>query len=190
MNKSLMQIGQQLSAIWKELGFNQRVSIVVAGMAVIGGLAGIFSWSNRVEYTMLFGNLAEAEAGKVVAALDEAKVDYRVRNGSIMVPADQVHRLRMQLATKGVPGGGQTGFSLFDKPNFGISDFVQRVNYLRAIQGELSTTISKVDGIDSAQVALFMPEKAGWELKASFQSPSHIAITIGARENDDPDGHA
>jgi hypothetical protein len=48
----------------------------------------------------------------------------------------------------------------------------------------------KDDGIDSAQVALFMPEKAGWELKASFQSPSHIAITIGARENDDPDGHA
>jgi flagellar M-ring protein FliF len=180
MNKSLVQLGQQLSAIWKELGFNQRVSIVVAGLAVIAGLAGIATWSNRVEYSVLFGNLGDAEAGKVIAALDEAKVDYRVRNGSILVPADQVHRLRMQLVSKGIPGGGKTGFSLFDKPNFGISDFVQRVNYTRAIQGELGSTIGQVDGIEHAEVLLVMPEN---RLLVEYQKKPSASVFIKLRGN-------
>ena len=180
MNKSLVQLGQQLSAIWKELGFNQRVSIVVAGLAVIAGLAGIATWSNRVEYSVLFGNLGDAEAGKVIAALDEAKVDYRVRSGSILVPADQVHRLRMQLVSKGIPGGGKTGFSLFDKPNFGISDFVQRVNYTRAIQGELGSTIGQVDGIEHAEVLLVMPEN---RLLVEYQKKPSASVFIKLRGN-------
>lgn len=181
MNKSLTQLGQQLSAIWKELGFNQRVSIIVAGLAVMLGLGGIVMWSNRVDYVVLFGSLGDAEAAKVVAALDESKVPYRLRNGgTITVPADKVHQMRIQLAGKGIPGGGTSGFSLFDKPNFGISDFVQRVNYLRAVQGELSQTISKMEGIDTAQVLLVMPEN---RLLVEYQKKPSASVFLKLRGN-------
>jgi flagellar M-ring protein FliF len=180
MNNSLALIAKQLTAIWKELGLNQKISIVLSALVVIGGLLAIGLWSSRVDYAVLFGNLGDAEAGKVVAALDESKVPYRLRSGSILVPSDQVHRLRMQLVTKGIPGGGSAGFSLFDKPNFGISDFVQRVNYMRAIQGELSMTISKVDGIESAQVLLVMPEN---RLLVEYQKKPSASVFLKLRGN-------
>lgn len=181
MNNSFQELLQQLASVWKEIGINQRVSIVLAGLVVLLGLSGIAVWSSREDYTVLFGNLAEAEASKVINALDEGKIPYKVRGGgSISVPADKVHSLRIQLAGKGIPGGGATGFSLFDKPNFGISDFVQRVNYLRAIQGELSQTISRVDGIDSAQVLLVMPEN---RLLVEYQKKPSASVFLKLRGN-------
>ena len=120
-------------------------------------------------------------ASKVVNALEEAKIPYKARSGgTISVPADKVHSLRIQLAGKGIPGGGTTGFSLFDKPNFGISDFVQRINYLRAIQGELSQTISRVDGIESAQVMLVMPEN---RLLVEYQKKPSASVFLKLRGN-------
>lgn len=181
MNNTFQELWQQLGAVWKEIGINQRISIVLAGLVVLLGLTGVAVWSSREDYAVLFGNLAEAEASKVINALDEAKVPYKVRGGgSISVPADKVHSLRIQLAGKGIPGGGTTGFSLFDKPNFGISDFVQRVNYLRAIQGELSQTISRVDGIESAQVMLVMPEN---RLLVEYQKKPSASVFLKLRGN-------
>ena len=181
MNNSFQELWQQLVAVWKEVGAAQRISIVLAGLVVLIGLAGVAVWSSREDYAVLYGNLGEAEAAKVVNALDEAKVPYKVRGGgTISVPADKVHPLRIQLAGKGIPGGGTTGFSLFDKPNFGISDFVQRVNYLRAIQGELSQTISRVDGIESAQVMLVMPEN---RLLVEYQKKPSASVFLKLRGN-------
>ena len=114
MNNSFQELLQQLASVWKEVGINQRVSIVLAGLVVLLGLAGTAVWSSREDYAVLFGNLAEAEASKVINALDEAKIPYKVRGGgSISVPADKVHSLRIQMAGKGIPGGGTTGFSRF-----------------------------------------------------------------------------
>src|SRR5204862_3036282 len=93
--------------------------------------------------------------------LDDAKVPYRITRGggTIMVPSDKVHVMRMQLAAKGVPRPGDgVGFEIFDKPNFGISDFVQRANYIRALQGELARTIAQIDQVDSARVMVVLPE--------------------------------
>ena len=78
--------------------------------------------------------------------------------GAILVPADKVYTMRMQLASKGIPQGDGVGFEIFDKPNFGISDFVQRANYLRALQGELSRTISQLDEVKAARVMIVLPE--------------------------------
>ncbi|HZQ48595.1 MAG TPA: flagellar basal-body MS-ring/collar protein FliF, partial [Verrucomicrobiae bacterium] len=117
-------------------------------------------WSSRVDYALLYGKLDEAEASKVIAALDEAKVPYKVSRagGSILVPSDKVYQLRMQMAGKGIPRGEGVGFEIFDKANFGISDFVQRANYTRAVQGELARTISQLDQVESARVMIVMPE--------------------------------
>jgi flagellar M-ring protein FliF len=78
--------------------------------------------------------------------------------GSILVPSDKVYAMRMQLAGRGIPSGDGVGFEIFDKANFGISDFVQRANYTRAIQGELARTISQIDEVQSARVMIVMPE--------------------------------
>ncbi len=161
MNATPAQFGQQLLTVWKELGLNQRVSILVAGLALIGGLVGVGLWSARPDFALLYGRLDEAESAKVIAALNDAKVPYKITQpgGGIMVPADKVYLMRWQLASKGI--GRNTsgvGFEIFDKPAFGISDFVQRANYQRAIKGELERTIAQVNGIESAQVMIVMPE--------------------------------
>jgi flagellar M-ring protein FliF len=160
MKNGLGQLPQQLLGIWKQLGLNQRLSLVLAAMLVLAGLAGLVFWSSRADYGLLYGRLDDAEAAKVIAALDEAKVPYRVSRGggSISVPVDKVHVVRMQLAAKGIPRGEGVGFEIFDKPNFGLSDFVQHANYLRAVQGELARTISQVDSIEMARVMIVMPE--------------------------------
>lgn len=160
MNQQFLQLGRQLAAIWKQLGLNQRISIVVAGLVVLAGLGGLVFWSSRPDYSLLYGKLDQTEAARVIAALEEQKVPYQLSkgNGSILVPADKVHQVRMQLAGKGIPRGEGVGFEIFDKPNFGISDFVQRANYLRAVQGELARTISQLDQVESARVMIVMPE--------------------------------
>lgn len=158
MNSNLLQLARQLGAIWRQLGLNQKVSVVLAGVAVLGGLGGLAFWSNQVPYELLYGKLDDAEASRVAAALDEAKIPYRPGPGTIYVPSDRKHQVRMQLAARGIPKGDGVGFEVFDKPNFGISDFVQRANYLRAVQGELSRTISQLEEVETAKVMVVMPE--------------------------------
>ncbi len=151
---------QQLRKLWGQLGLNQRVSLAVAVLAVIGGMAGLFLWARQPSMQLLYGRLAEKDVSEVVAAVQAANIRYELGAGgsSIYVPAGEVHKLRMQLAGKGIPSGEGVGFEVFDRPNFGISDFVQRTNYVRALQGELSRTISQLSGVRSARVLIVMPE--------------------------------
>jgi len=160
MNKNISQLAQQIVAIWKQLGLNQRISIIMATVAVLGGLIAVMFWSGHPDYALLYGKLDEAEAAKVIAALEEAKVSYQARGeGTILVPADKVYQVRMQMAGKGIPRNNDgVGFEIFDRANFGISDFVQHANYTRAVQGELSRTVGQLEGVDSARVMIVMPE--------------------------------
>ncbi len=160
MNKNLGKLVQQLGEIWRQLGTSQRISVLAATFVLIAGLSTIALWSSRTEYGLLYGRMADGESARVVAALDDAKVPYKIGSGgsSIMVPADKVYAMRMQLASKGIPRGDGVGFEIFDKPNFGISDFVQRANYVRAVQGELGRTIGQLDEIESARVMIVLPE--------------------------------
>jgi len=159
MNNNLSKLLKQLADIWGQLGASQRLTVVAATFVLVAGLGAAALWSSRADYALLYGGLADTESAKVVAALDDAKVPYKVGSGgAIMVPADKVYTMRMQLASKGIPQGDGVGFEIFDKPNFGISDFVQRANYLRALQGELSRTISQLDEVKAARVMIVLPE--------------------------------
>lgn len=157
---NLSQFGRQLAAIWKQIGLNQRISIVLAGVAVAVGLGSLAWFSGRQDFSLLYGRLDDAEAGKVVAALDDAKVPYQIKpGGNIYIPADRVHQMRMSLASKGLPQAqGGVGYELFDKANFGISDFAQRLNFKRAVEGELSRTIGQLEQIESSRVQIVFPE--------------------------------
>jgi len=144
---------------WRQLGFNQRVSLVIASGAVLVGLAALILLSSRTSWAMLYGNIEESEAAKVVAALEEAKIQYQIRGaGSIYVPTDKVHVVRMQLKGKGIPRNEHRGWDIFEEPSFGLSDFVQNVNYRRALEGELASTISRFDSVQSARVSLVRPD--------------------------------
>lgn len=180
MNSSVNQLARQLLGIWKQLGINQRLSLVLAAGVVVAGLIGLVAWNSGADYALLYGKLPEGEAAKVVAALDEAKVPYRFSSGSgtILVPSDKVHQMRMQLASKGIPRGEGVGFEIFDKPNFGISDFIQRANYLRAVQGELARTISQVENVEAARVMIVMPEN---RLLVDQQKKSTASVFVRVR---------
>jgi len=160
MGRNLSLLARQLLGVWKQLGLNQRISVVLATGVVLAGLVSLAFWSSGVDYALLYGKLDDSEAAKVVAVLDELKVPHKVgqAGGAIFVARDKVHLMRMQLASKGIPRGDGVGFEIFDKPNFGISDFVQRANYLRAMQGELARTISQLDDVEAARVMIVMPE--------------------------------
>ena len=160
MNRNLSQLGSQLFGIWKQLGLNQRVSLVLAAVVVVAALSSLAFWSSRVDFALLYGKLDDAEGAKVIAVLEEMKVPHKVGAGgsAIYVARDKVHLMRMQLAAKGLPRADGVGFEIFDKPNFGISDFVQRANYIRALQGELSRTIGQLDEIEAARVMIVLPE--------------------------------
>ena len=176
------QVFKQLQTIWGQLGLNQKVTVAGTTLAVLVGLGSLAFWSSRPSYSFLYGRLDEAEAAKVIAYLDEAKVPYEVSRGSgnIMVPADKVHTTRMQLAAKGLPKGEGVGFEIFDRSNFGISDFVQRANYLRAVQGELGRSISQVESVETARVMIVMPEN---RLLVSDKNKPTASVFVKVRGN-------
>ena len=179
MNPGLSQLGRQLAGIWKQLGLNQRISVVVTGVAVLAAMLAVGFWSSRTDYALLYGGLDEADSSKVIAALEETKVPYQVRpGGSIVVPRDKVHELRAKMAGKGVMSGASIGFELLDQPNFGLSDFVQRANFTRALQGELERTIQKMDQVEQARVSLVMPEN---RLLAGAQQKPTASVLVTLR---------
>src|SRR5689334_14360426 len=124
MNQQLSKLLNQLRLIWQQLEPAQRVTMLGATLAVGVGLAALMFWTSRTDYGLLYGKLPESESARVVAALDDAKIPYKIGvGGSIYVASDKVYMARMQLASKGIPKGDGVGFEIFDKPNFGISDF-------------------------------------------------------------------
>jgi flagellar M-ring protein FliF len=127
------------------------LAIVLAGMA-------FSKWSSTTDYAPLYTNLSGADAGKVTASLDSAGVKWKLADGgaSVLVPSDQVYKQRVALSAKGLPGSAD-GLALLDKEGITASEFVQRVDYQRAMQGELEKTIAAIDGISSVTVNLTIP---------------------------------
>ena len=181
MNQKLVQLLKHLAGGWQLLGINQRISVVLAGGVLLIGLAFLAVWGNRTDYALLYGKLDDAEAAKVVSYLDGAKVPYQTSHGSIYVSTDKVYVTRMQLASRGIPQNGGVGFEIFDKPNFGISDFVQRANYLRAVQGELARTISQLEQVETARVMIVMPEN---RLLTDNQKPPTASVFVKLKSID------
>ena len=156
----MWKIPLQFAALWRQLGLNQRVSLTLTTAAVLAGVISLVVWSHRPRMQLLYGRLSPKDAAEVVSAVQAQGVSYEIGAGgtAVYVAADKVYPLRMDLAAKGLPGGDGIGYEIFDKSNFGVSDFVQHTNYLRAIQGELSRTIGQLNGIRAARVMVVMPE--------------------------------
>ncbi|MDA8414007.1 MAG: flagellar basal-body MS-ring/collar protein FliF [Desulfobacteraceae bacterium] len=134
-------------------------AVVLLSIACFGTLIMV---ANRIDYKPLFANLSNEDTGEIVKKLKEQKVPYRIASDgkAILVPTDKVYDLRISLASEGLPQGGGVGFEIFDRKNFGMTEFVQKLNYQRALQGELARTIMQIDGVEHARVHLAIPEKS------------------------------
>lgn len=150
----------QLGKLWSQFAINQKVTIIASAMVVMIGMIALLVWSTLPNFKLLYGGLGSKDMAEVIGKIQEMGIDYRISGSgdAIMVPPDKVYSTRMSLSSEGIPSGGSIGFEIFDKGNFGISDFHQRTNYNRAVQGELSRTISQLKGIRSARVMIVVPE--------------------------------
>lgn len=172
---------QSLLQLWKQLGLNQRVSLIVAALAVAGGLVGVVLWSQRPDYQLLYARMGEKDAAAVISHLQAQNIPHQITAGgtAVQVPASMVHKLRMELAGKGLPSGDGVGFEIFDKGQFGLSDFVQRTNYLRAVQGELARTIMQLQGVRAARVMIVQPENRLLLTEQGVKATASVFVDVG-----------
>ena len=143
-----------------EWPLSRKLTLLLVLAVCVAVISGAVIWSDRVDYQVLFSNIAQEDSGQVIGKLKEMKIPYRVEGTAISVPSDKVYELRLELASQGIPQGGGVGFEIFDKTQFGVSEFVQRLNYVRALQGELSRTIKQLSEVSSARVHIAIPERS------------------------------
>ncbi|HYA86414.1 MAG TPA: flagellar basal-body MS-ring/collar protein FliF [Nitrospirota bacterium] len=151
----MADVGEQLRTLPMKKIF---ALLVVIALVITAGIL-LMTWTQKADQQLLFSNLSEEDAGAIIQKLNEQKIPYTTAGGGIMVPADKVYEVRLQLASQGLPQGGGVGFELFDKTSFTMSDFVQKLNYRRALQGELARTIRSLAEVDQCRVQVAVPEK-------------------------------
>ncbi len=169
----------QYIELWNKTTMRQRQMIIGAAVLVF---AAIFGWSywygNRPELVPLYTGLETKDAGDVTAKLKEAGVPYEVQEGkdgaTILVPKQRVHDARLDLATQGLPRGHK-GFELFDDSKLGVTEFQNKVNYLQALQGELTRTIEQIEVIEKARVHIVLPEDS---LYKKNEKPATASIML------------
>ncbi|NGM87584.1 flagellar basal body M-ring protein FliF [Parapusillimonas sp. SGNA-6] len=139
-----------------------RPVLMAAGAAVIAVIVVLLLWSRGPEYRVLFSNLEDRDGGAIVTALTQMNVPYKLSDtgNAILVPSDKVHEARMQLAQQGLPRSGEAGFELLDQTRFGASQFTEQVNYQRALEGELVSSIEGLYAVKSARVHLAIPRES------------------------------
>ena len=153
---------EQLKNFFLGLPPARRVTFAAMTAAILIGTGALAWWVQQPQYRVLYSGLGASDAGAVIEYLKAEKIPYRVSDtgGNIEVAAGRLYETRMALAGRGIPQGGGVGFEIFDKQTLGMTDFVQRLNYQRALQGELARSIAELDTVESARVHLAMPERS------------------------------
>jgi flagellar M-ring protein FliF len=161
MFEFLSQFFTQILANFKVLPLSRKVSVVVVALGTMLGIVLLVFWTNRIDYQPLYFNLSPEDAGMVVEELKDQKIPYRLSaNGrTVLVSSGKIYDLRLDLASRGIPSGGGVGFEIFDKTDLGTTEFVQKLNYQRALQGELARTINQFVEVEHSRVHITLPEK-------------------------------
>lgn len=167
--------------VWNAMSLNQKV---ISG-AVIAALLLVAAWLSSLggittKYTVLSAQLNPKDAVEITRILDQQKISYRItQNGTaIEVPADKADRLKMDLSAQGLPGSGIVGYEILDTTNFSMSDFLQKVNYRRAMEGELARTLRTLEAVEDASVKIATPEPS---LYTDKQQPTTASVMLKLR---------
>ena len=153
---------EQISQFIGSPAKRRNILIGVVLLLSLVGFGSLIYWNSKPEYQVLFSNLSQEDAGEMVNKLKEKKIPFQLSatGGSILVAKEQVYDTRLSLAAEGLPKGGGVGFEVFDRTNLGATDFVQKLNYQRALQGELSRTIRQIKEIEQARVHIVTPKES------------------------------
>ncbi len=140
----------------------RTIMLSVGAAVTLAIMAGIWMWSQQPDYRVLFSNFNDKDGGAIVASLQQMNIPYKYSEGgiAILVPANQVHDARLKLASQGLPKGGNVGFELMENQKLGTSQFLEQVNFQRALEGELARSIQAVSAVQTARVHLAMPKSS------------------------------
>lgn len=174
----------QWIALWKRLTLGQRMAVGGAVAGTLGLMGLLIYFGSQPEYGVLFSDLKSTDAQTIVEKLKAANVPYRLSNSGTMVsvPSERVPELRLQMAASNSLTGGHIGFDIFDRNNFGATDFTQKVNYQRALEGELARTLEGMDEVETARVHITPPRESVFAEKAERGKASVVLRMRQSRE--------
>lgn len=176
----------------KEWPLSRKIALAAVTLFSIALFAIIIIQARTADYQLLYANLAEKDAASVVEWLKGQRIEYELKNQgkNIWISANKIYETRLNLASGGLPSGGGVGFEVFDKQSFALTDFVQKVNYTRALQGELARTITSLAPVEATRVHLALPEKRLFKNQQKKATAS-IIVTLakgGTLEKDQVQG--
>ena len=167
-----------------QLRSQPRLPLLLAGAAALAVVVAMLLWAREPEYRVLYANLGEADGGRIIGELEKRMVPYRFSEGgqALLVPADQMHTLRLQLAEQGLPQGGNVGFELLDKQAFGVSQFAVQINFQRGLEGELARSIESLGPVAKARVHLALAKQSVFVRDREPARASVVLNLEGGRE--------
>ncbi|MFP5212802.1 MAG: flagellar basal-body MS-ring/collar protein FliF [Acidobacteriota bacterium] len=175
---SVLKYLNQFKTTFLELSRAQKILYTGAVLMLLGSLGYLVYTSNQVEYAPLYSGMAQNDMGDVVQTLKAKKIPYRLSGNTLEVPKDQLYEIRLSLASEGIPKGSGVGFEVFDQQKLGSTEFVQKINYQRALQGELARSINEMEEVLESRVHLVMPEES---LFKDEQKPPSAAVVLKLR---------
>ncbi len=159
----------------------RKFAIFFSGAIILSSFLVMLLWSTQEDYQVLFSNLAPEDASSIIERLKEQKIPYKISGGgsAVSVPSHLIYETRLDLASQRLPRGGGVGFEIFDRTKIGTTEFVQRINYRRALQGELARTISQLQEVEGARVHLVVPKRS---LFVSEKEKARASVLIRMRQ--------
>ena len=173
----LTTVQQQFMTLWKKQSVGKQITIASLILAVAILTPVLVSWANTPSFSVAYTGLSETDAAQIVQKLDENNITYQLKSsGTIEVPSDQVYTTRLLMAREGLPQSSTVGYELFSGTSMlGMTEFSQKVNYQRAIEGELERTIGSIEAVKAVRVHLVIPEKS---LLTSAQTLATASVTM------------
>ncbi|MFZ1546863.1 MAG: flagellar basal-body MS-ring/collar protein FliF [Candidatus Nitrotoga sp.] len=163
------------------VGFNskQSIGLMVAVAAMAALIFGMWMWGKTPDYRVLYGNLSDRDGGAIIEALQQMNVPYKFTEGggALLVPSDQVHEVRLRMASQGLPKGSLVGFESMENQKFGTSQFLEQMNYQRALEGELARSVQTLASVQSARVHLAIPKPTVF-VKEKQQPGASVVLSL------------
>lgn len=184
----MARIIDSFKTFFRPLSAAQKTLFVFFTVGILTITTLLFYWALQPNYAVLFGSLSPDSAQTIVEELESMGVSYELRdNGqSILVPRDRVYNLRLRFASEGASGADYRGYELFDQNTLGMTDFMQRINKKRALEGELARTINNLSQVESSRIHIVMPERTPFQ-ETTVEPSASVILNLKGRRSLDSD---
>lgn len=189
MGETINQMKNQLNEFWQGLDKNKKIKLGVSALLIILAVSAIVYFTTRTDYQVLYSNLSSRDAGEVTKKLDETGVKWKLSSdgNTILVPSNLKNKIKIDLATQGLPKDGYSFLDAFNETSWTMTDFDKKQRIKYALQSELASTISEIEGIDSATVYVDIPERSGFVLNDERSSTASVFLKLSNNYQIAPD---